>query len=344
LVRGRVAPGPLPGPMGWNSHLPPHFSSARPALVIYTDAPGYVRGLLPIREGRGESLPAPETELPGSVLDAFFSEEPSVLDAPSEDPLWRVAIATDYARGSQYARLLDLARRKTLPNGLACVAGAGAGFQGFRGRSWEAVPGNVHLSVHLAPMREIERFETVFLALAAVSVVEVLDALPGLTGAASIKWVNDVLLEGAKVAGVLAYTQTLGRTVTGVVLGIGVNVEATPSVRPTAFVPAATSLSRVLSPELRPEAGTVLRRLLGALAANYRLLLAEGYGPLMQRYRERSAVLGEDVLLSSDDPDEVPRVFAAGRAVGIGDGLELLLAGHPAPITRGRLILGRMSA
>jgi hypothetical protein len=55
-------------------------------------------------------------------------------------------------------------------------------------------------------------------------------------------------------------------------------------------------------------------------------------------------VLGQEVVISSDEADEVPRVLAAGRVVGIGDGLELKLAGHPEPVTRGRLILGTAAA
>ena len=41
------------------------------------------------------------------------------------------------------------------------------------------------------------------------AVVDALDAVPGLEGRARIKWVNDILIGDAKVAGILAYTQTL---------------------------------------------------------------------------------------------------------------------------------------
>lgn len=75
--------------------------------------------------------------------------------------------------------------------------------------------------------------------------------------------------------------------------------------------------------------------MLRSLARNYRLLLDEGYHLLMERYRARSAVLGEEVLISTDDADEIPRILVSGRVVAIGDGLELKLADRVAPVTKG---------
>lgn len=215
-------------------------------MAVYTDVPEYARTLLP--SGATFALtpyadPDPEARL---IVDAFFGDAAAVSAAPLEDPLWRHLLVSGFASASQYDRLIRLARAGVeMPNGVACVTRTGSGFQGFQGRSWAGSPGNLHLTVHLAPQRPIERFETVFVALAAVSVVEAIDLVPGLEGLARItriKWVNDVLLHGAKVAGVLAYTQTRGAMVTSAVLGIGLNVETTPLVRRTAFVPAVGSL------------------------------------------------------------------------------------------------------
>jgi BirA family transcriptional regulator, biotin operon repressor / biotin---[acetyl-CoA-carboxylase] ligase len=314
-------------------------------LAVYTDVPDYACGLLPLDDAgafTSNARPAPEA---GALVTAFFGDAAPVHVALLDDSFWHHVLVSGFASGSQYERLIRLIRaRVEIPDGVACIARTGTGLQGFHGRSWSARPGNLHLTVHLAPGCPIRRFESVFLALAAVSVVDAIDAVPELRGKARIKWVNDVLIEGAKVAGVLAFTQTRGATVTSVVLGIGLNVETTPSVAPTAFVPAAASLrdfaAEPAAIDLRDLLGAVLR----ALARNYGLLLAEGYRPLVERYRARSAVLGQEVVISSDEADELPRVLAAGRVVGIGDGLELTLAGHPEAVTRGRLILGAAAA
>lgn len=313
----------------------------RDPLALYTNAPGYARALLPVGARRVPTRcggPAAE-ERP--LVEAMLGDSASVYTTALDDPLWRHVLVSGFAAGSQYDRMIRLGREGVeIPDAVACVARTGGAFQGFRGRSWVGRPGNIHLTVHLAPGRPIERFGSVFMALAAVSVVDAIDAVPGLDGRASIKWVNDVLLGGAKVGGVLVHTQTRGDAVTAVVLGIGLNVETTPAVAPTAFVPAVGSLRDFAADPARASEREVLGGLLRALARNYRTLLDDGYRPLMERYRARSAVLGREVLVSSDEADEVPRIRAAGRVAAIGDGLELRLAGRAQPVTNGRLIFG----
>lgn len=322
-------------------------TASRPRVAIHTDAPEFLATLLPAAAaptaatepapGRG-GTPDPAL-LP--LLAAFHGEaggrRPPV---PLRCGMWRHLLVSGHADGSQYDRLIRLARDEVpLPHGVACVARTATGLQGFRGRSWVASPGNLHLTVHLAPGRAIERFETVFTALAAVAVLEAVDALPGLGGRARIRWVNDVVIDGAKVGGVLAHTQTRGEVVTTVTLGIGVNVETSPAVPLTVFVPAAAALRDFAPNGREPRLRQVLWPLLQALERNYRRLLDGGFAPIMDAYRRRSAVLGAEVFVSSDDADEQPRRLAAGRVRAIGDGLELLIDGRPRPVTRGRLVL-----
>jgi biotin-(acetyl-CoA carboxylase) ligase len=306
-------------------------------LAVFTNAPGYVRTLHAAGIGL-DPVAEPEQEV-RTLVQALLGAAP-IHAAPTSDPTWRHIIVSGFAPESQYDQLIRLARTgRALPDGVACVARAGDRFHGFRGRPWTGTPGNIHLTAHFAPNRPVERFGTAFVALAAVSVVDAVDSVPGLAGLARIRWVNDVLLGGGKTAGVLAHSQTRGDTVTSVVLGVGLNVEVTPSVVPTAFVPAVTSVrDHAGAPDAVTE-GLLLDALMGALGRNYRALLEHGFRPLMDRYRARSAVLGQEVLISADEPDQVPRILAAGRVVAIGDGLELRLAGHDEPITRGRLIL-----
>jgi BirA family transcriptional regulator, biotin operon repressor / biotin---[acetyl-CoA-carboxylase] ligase len=306
-------------------------------LTVYTDDPAFARTLL-ARTARSGSSARPDPAH-AALAARFFGAAAATL-ADAAHPFWRCLLVSGHTAGSQYDRIVRLGRGGVpLPHGLACVARGGTGLQGFRGRSWTACPGNLHLTVHLAPDREVPRFESVFLALAAVSVVDAVDAVPGLAGRAAIRWVNDVVIDGAKVAGVLAHTASRGSTVTGVTLGIGVNVETTPAVAPTAFVPAAAALGEFVTDPAAARLPALFREVLDALEANYRRLLADGHRPLLDRYRARSAVLGRRVSVSVDTPDEVPRIVASGRVASIGDGLELHLEGRAAPVTGGRLIV-----
>ena len=60
---------------------------------------------------------------------------------------------------------------------------------------------------------------------------------------------------------------------------------------------------------------------------------------LIDRYRERSVVVGKEVRVCVDDASSPSKTIAEGKVQNIGDNLELYLAGRDAPVTRGRLIL-----
>jgi BirA family biotin operon repressor/biotin-[acetyl-CoA-carboxylase] ligase len=174
--------------------------------------------------------------------------------------------------------------------------------------------------------------------------VDAIDGLPGLKHDPGIRWVNDIVLGDAKVGGVLAYTQTQGQMVTSAVLGIGLNVEATPAVEPTPFVPAVSSLRDLVADGASVSLRVLVERLLDALHRNYEVLLQAGYQPLLERYRQHSTVTGKHCQVCTEESDQVPRVIASGQLVAIGDGLELHLKGHDKPITRGRLLVGETAA
>ncbi len=323
----------------------PIADSSSTTMVI-TDAPRYAASLVDALAAGGvagaASATAPEGADPAAsrLAEAFFARGADVFTSSPGIPSWRHLVVSEFAPCSQYERLIDLARERTpLPDRLACIARTGRGFHGFHGRSWVARPGNIHLTVHLAPARPIPRFETVFMALAAVSVVETIDTVPGLEGCAGIRWVNDVLLEEKKVAGVLAYTQSRGDRVTSVILGIGLNVESVPDVPPTAFVPGVAAVRSFAADPVAVRVEVVLGTLLRSIERNYQLLLQDGFGPLVDHYRARSVVIGRQVLVSRDEPDELPRIIASGRVRAIGDDLALHLTDVNRPVTSGRLIL-----
>jgi BirA family biotin operon repressor/biotin-[acetyl-CoA-carboxylase] ligase len=308
-------------------------------MVVYTDSIHYAEQILPRTNGRWSPASfhrADVRELSDSLFDGNAVQE-THLDS---DHFWKHLFVVQSAPSSQYDLLIDLNRgKKILPEGILCVAGAGSRFHGFKNRAWSASPGNLHISVHLAPGRRIDHFGVGFTILAAVSVVDAIDRVPGLEGRAGIKWVNDILINDAKVCGVLAYTQTTGDAVSAAVLGIGLNVETTPSVEPTPFVPRVASLR-----DFAPEPGycsqqKLFDELIEALDRNYRLLVEGDYEALRNRYRERSAVMDREVAICADDAGAAKDVIATGRVTGLGEDLELFLEGLEKPITKGRLIL-----
>jgi BirA family biotin operon repressor/biotin-[acetyl-CoA-carboxylase] ligase len=254
--------------------------------------------------------------------------------------IWKDVIIVEHASHSQYDALIDLSRNNAyLENGVICLASKGANFHGFKNRHWESPPGNIYLSAYFAPNQPIDNFGVGFMILAAVSVLDVLDSIPEIKNKAMIKWVNDVFIDNAKVCGFLAYTQSEGNKVTGVVIGIGLNVETTPEIEVTPFVPKVASLADYCNDKEFCNQEYVFTKLIKAIDKNYRTLIEGGYFQLIKSYRQRSLAIGREVDVCLDKPDSEIKVIANGLVTGIGDNLELHIKDFSQPITKGRLIL-----
>jgi biotin-[acetyl-CoA-carboxylase] ligase BirA-like protein len=314
-------------------------------MAVYTDRPAAATRLLSPAAAAGGYAAIPRVSRPRSRLfDAIFPDTSLLFESPADVPGWSQVLIRNSAPVSQYDLLVQLLRADhPIPDGTACLAVEGTNFHGFRGRAWSALPGNIHLAAYLAPCRRIEQFATVFTALAAVSLVEAIQEVPELRDRVAIKWVNDILVDGAKVGGVLAHTQSSGQYVDAVVLGLGLNVEATPRVDRSAFVPKVGSLRDFVRGPDSVSVSATVRLLLRRLSNNYRTMLAHGHTPIMDKYRSYSAVVGEEVTICTDPESSPTRIIATGRVRAVGDSMELYIAGRQEPVTNGRLLLGTIA-
>jgi BirA family biotin operon repressor/biotin-[acetyl-CoA-carboxylase] ligase len=133
--------------------------------------------------------------------------------------------------------------------------------------------------------------------LAALAVADAADRFDRGGRSATIKWPNDVLLDGRKVAGILAE----GRPQEGwVVLGIGINVAVAADAFPPELRALATSLERAPG-----DVEEVLALLLARLAHR----LAASASEAMDAYRTRDALAGREIRWG----DRV------GTALGVAD-------------------------
>lgn len=253
---------------------------------------------------------------------------------------WANALVVKYAPSSHFDHLIALSKKNVkLLDGTLCLAGSGRKFHGQKQRHWVALEGNIHLAVYLSPHRIIKNFHSGFPILAAVSLIDALDAFKALKDRAKIKWVNDILINGAKVAGFLVHTQSVEDTVLTAILGIGLNVEKIPKIESDAFVPKVASLRSFVQDDLALNQEKVLSELLISLDKNYGLLLNGQYSILLNDYRKRSLVIGHQVKVVSDTPTKKSREIASGIVSEIGENLELFLEGRKKPVISGRLIL-----
>ena len=119
------------------------------------------------------------------------------------------------------------ATRQRGSDGLAVLAEAQRAGRGRRGRHWLSPPGaNVLMSVLLKDPRGRLSAEAITIA-AGLAVAEGLEKAVGATLNCRLKWPNDVLLDGKKLAGVLIERRRAGRG-SCLVIGMGVNVNAHP--------------------------------------------------------------------------------------------------------------------
>ncbi|ATE57241.1 biotin--[acetyl-CoA-carboxylase] ligase [Actinosynnema pretiosum] len=195
------------------------------------------------------------------------------------------AIRVVPSTGSTNADLVAAA--PTTPDRTVLIAEAQSAGQGRRGRSWVSSGGGLYLSVLLRPDVPPARLPWITL-LTGLALVRA-TAWAGVT--ATLKWPNDLLIDDAKVAGVLAETTT-----GAVVVGVGLNTAPLPpGVQPGAGGLPPTSLAeagaRVTD---RFAVAEVLLAELAALESEWRA--AHGLpGALLAEYREHSATIGRDV-------------------------------------------------
>ena len=171
------------------------------------------------------------------------------------------------------------------------------GGRGRRGRSWVSPPGrNVAFSVVLRPeaLPPIRAPE-----LTLVAAVAVCDALRHAGVDAGIKWPNDVLVGGRKIAGILTELSAETDRVHWVVVGVGVNVNARPEDFPPELRGEATSLL-IERGEAAPRA-LFLAACLTSLEDWYDRHAEGGLAPVLQAWRERSVTLGRQVSVRTDE-------------------------------------------
>jgi BirA family biotin operon repressor/biotin-[acetyl-CoA-carboxylase] ligase len=108
------------------------------------------------------------------------------------------------------------------------VAGEQTDGHGRRGRAWQTPSGNLAASLFIHVPGDGAQTATLGFA-AGLALDEAIRVVaPALAGEAQLKWPNDVLVGGAKVAGILLEAVCPPDGSSGVVAGIGVNVRQAP--------------------------------------------------------------------------------------------------------------------
>jgi BirA family biotin operon repressor/biotin-[acetyl-CoA-carboxylase] ligase len=164
---------------------------------------------------------------------------------------------------------------------------------GRRGRAWSSPNGNFFASLVMRP----EGPPSASALRSFVAALALRDAFVAATGRAEalkLKWPNDVLLNGGKVAGILLESVGAGQGVTHLIIGIGVNLVAAPGTDQVeqGAVPPVSLLSET-GIRITPE------EFLDLLAAAYARLEAQfttyGFAPIRTAWLRDAARLGETI-------------------------------------------------
>jgi BirA family biotin operon repressor/biotin-[acetyl-CoA-carboxylase] ligase len=190
--------------------------------------------------------------------------------------------------------------------GTVIIADAQSSGKGRLGRTWTSPPGtNLYCSVVLRPcIKPYEAPQLTFL-----SAVAVARAVERTTGAKpEIKWPNDVLVGGKKVAGLLNEMSAETDRINFVILGIGVNLNMTAGQFPPDLRHPATSLFL--------ESGVLVGRtqfavlLLDELDRRYAGFLEQGFGPVREEWQHRCNAHGRRVTVNNGTTETISGMFA----------------------------------
>ncbi len=215
--------------------------------------------------------------------------------------------------------------------GTTVVAEAQTSGRGRHGRVWFSPPGaGLYVSVILRPAGGIAREDNPAALLTLASGVAVAEAVRAVTGLpAEIKWPNDVVIGRRKLAGILAEAVAQAGELQFIVLGFGVNLQA------TAYPPELQSRVTSIEAETsRPaDRALMLAEILAAIAERYADLRAERFDVILSAWR-RLALSLPSAPVEWDSPDGVVRGRAEGidergaLLVRVGGKLERIVAGE----------------
>lgn len=200
--------------------------------------------------------------------------------------------------------------------GTVVLADSQSGGKGRRGRVWSSPAGvNLYCSVVLRPaIMPHEAPQLTFLS--AVAVARAIELSTDLTP--EIKWPNDLLISGKKVAGLLNEMSAETDGINFVILGIGVNLNMTADQFPDDLRHPSTSL--LLESGVRVDRSRFTGTMLRELDRLYADFLMHGFGPVREEWQRRCNASGRQVLVSDSGT-----ACTGGRFVGIDSDGALLL-------------------
>jgi len=179
------------------------------------------------------------------------------------------------------------------PEGTIIIAERQTRGRGRLGRTWHSPSGQgLYFSLILRPKLDFSRLP----ALSMVAALSICRAIESYGLKAEIKWPNDCLLDGKKVAGILVELSAELDQVSYAIMGVGINVNHRSDDFPSSLRSAATSLYKVSGNKINR--AELLRKFLADFEKGYHTFQRYGFRLIAPEIIKRSAVINKKVTLT----------------------------------------------
>lgn len=167
--------------------------------------------------------------------------------------------------------------------------------RGRFGREWCSPQGGLWFTTILYPRLSANSYAILCL-LGSLSVVEAIETIIGLT--ASIKWPNDVYMNGKKLAGILVESDIVGDLIERSLIGVGVNLNLHLEALPLELRNNATTLLHEYGEPVEEE--KFLLKILNALKKNYEEYKYGSRRKLIETIKGKMEMMNRMVFVSMD--------------------------------------------
>lgn len=207
------------------------------------------------------------------------------------------------------------------PEGLVVIADEQTAGRGRAGHTWFSPPAqSLYLSILLRPRLDPAQLNwlTMIGALAIIDTLQTMMATAPAPPHPTIKWFNDVHLNGRKISGVLVESAFMGHAIDYSIVGIGLNVNTQFASAPPDVQTRATSLANEFRREFDRE--VILNQLLAHFAQRYAQLGLPNANPIHE-YTHWLETIGKPVkmTLANDMIEGIAESIAPDGALIIRD-------------------------